>query len=195
MVLGLTGGIGSGKSTVAQLFVLLGWKHFNSDQVAKSLYFEPNIQHKVMALLGKDSYLSNGQLNKAYISSKVFSEPALLKALNALLHPAVKEKFEAFCRANTNAFILKESALLFEAGIEQGLDRIVVVVAPEELRIQRVMERDQLSIEQVMVRLKNQMSQEEKMKKADVVIMNDGKQSLIDQVIKTHEALIKSSKN
>ncbi|MBL7901269.1 MAG: dephospho-CoA kinase [Bacteroidia bacterium] len=195
MVLGLTGGIGSGKSTVAQLFVLLGWKHFNSDQAAKALYFEPNIKNKVKALLGEDSYHSNGQLNKAYISSKVFSDPALLKALNALLHPAVKEKFEAFCRKHKNALILKESALLFEAGAEQSLDKIAVVLAPEELRIQRVMERDQLNREQVLGRLKNQMSQEEKMKKADVVIMNDGKQSLIEQVIKTHEALIKSSKN
>lgn len=187
MVAGLTGGIGSGKSTVAQLFVLLGWKHFNSDQVAKDLYLEPQIKKKVIALLGEDSYLAQGPVNKSYISAKVFNEPKLLSELNALLHPAVGEKFETFCRAHPDACILKESALLFEAGIDKHMDKVILVVAPDEIRIQRVMERDGLSRDMVIGRLKNQMPQEEKMKKAQAIIVNDEQQSLIEQVLKLHQ--------
>jgi dephospho-CoA kinase len=188
MVVGLTGGMGSGKSTVAQLFVQLGWKHFNSDQVAKDLYYEPSIKRRVIDLLGQGCYEADGRLNRAYISSKVFDQPAILKELNALLHPAVKEKFEAFCRSHKNAFILKESALLFETGLDRDLNKIVVVVAPDEMRIQRAMERDQLSREKVIERFKNQMPQEEKIKKAQAVVVNDEQHSLIEQVLTLHKA-------
>lgn len=187
MLVGLTGGIGSGKSMVAQVFVLLGWKHFNSDQAAKDLYYEPSIKSQVKHLLGENAYQSNGALNTTYISSTVFAEPTLLKALNAIIHPAVGEKFEAFCLANANAFIIKESALLIETGLYKKMDKLVVVAAPEELRIRRAMERDRLSREMVIGKLNNQMSQEEKIKKADAIIVNDEQHSLIEQVMQLHQ--------
>jgi len=187
MVAGLTGGIGSGKSTVAQLFALLGWKHFNSDQVAKDLYSDPGIKTKVIALLGEASYFVDGCLNKNHISSKVFNAPALLKELNAIIHPAVGEKFQAFYKTHPKASILKESALLFETGIDKHMDKVILVVAPDEIRIQRVMERDGLSRDMVISRLKNQMAQEEKMKKAQAIVVNDEQQSLIEQVLKLHQ--------
>jgi dephospho-CoA kinase len=189
MVAGLTGGIGSGKSTVAQLFALLGWKHFNSDQVARDLYAEPAIKKKVIVLLGESAYFRDGRLNKNHISTQVFNAPALLKELNALIHPAVGEKFQDFCRKHSNASILKESALLFETGIDKHLDKVILVVAPDDLRIQRVMERDKLSRDLVISKLKNQMPQEEKIKKAHAIIVNDEHHSLIEQVLKLHKEL------
>jgi len=195
MVVGLTGGIGSGKSTVAQLFTMLGWMHFDSDSAAKKLYYDPFIKEKVIALLGSEAYLSDGGPNKRHISAQVFTQANLLQQLNAILHPAVGEKFNEFCKAHPNAPILKESALLFETGIDQKMDKTILVVAPDEIRIQRVMQRDELSRDLVLNKIINQMPQSEKMKKADFVIMNDVKLSLIDQVLKTHETLIKYAKN
>jgi dephospho-CoA kinase len=195
MLAGLTGGIGSGKSTVAKLFSMLGWKHFDSDSVAKNLYFEAEIKNRVQALLGEKSYHPDGSLNKTFISALVFKQPELLKKLNSILHPAVGEKFQAFCLENNSSPILKESALLFEVGIDKQMDKVILVTAPDDLRIQRVMDRDKLSRELVLDKIKSQMPQEEKLKKADFVIMNDGEQSLIEQVLKTHEALIKNTKS
>ncbi|MCU0360605.1 MAG: dephospho-CoA kinase [Bacteroidia bacterium] len=190
MVAGLTGGIGSGKSQVAQLFCMLGWKHFNSDAVAKNLYFNPAIKAKIIALLGSESYSKDGGLNKPYISNLVFTQPDLLKQLNAILHPAVGEKFKTFCIAHPKAPILKESALLFETGLNQHMDKIVLVVAPDLVRIQRVMQRDNLSQDVVINKMKSQNPQEENIKKADFVIVNDEQHSLIDQVLKTHQAIL-----
>jgi dephospho-CoA kinase len=192
MVAGLTGGIGSGKSLVAKLFCMLGWKHFNSDAAAKTLYFNPAIKAQIIALLGSESYSKDGKLNKTHINALVFTQPELLKQLNAILHPAVGEKFKAFCMAHPKAPILKESALLFETGINQHMDKIVLVVAPDPARIHRVMQRDNLSREVVLNKMKNQIPQEENIKKADFVIVNDEQLSLIDQVLKTHHALMPS---
>jgi dephospho-CoA kinase len=190
-VIGLTGGIGSGKSTVANLFAILGCAHFNSDQVAKQVYFLPIIREKVLALLGTESYKGPTSLNTSYISSKVFSNTDLLHRLNAIIHPAVKDEFRKFCEQQPpKSLILKETALLFEANLQSQADILVVVAAPEELRIHRVMNRDKTSREEVLKRIKSQMPQEEKIKRADFVIMNDEKQSLIEQVTLVYKHLL-----
>lgn len=183
MTVGLTGGIGSGKSTVATLLGLLGCALFQSDQVAKEVYFNPDTRRAVINLLGKESYVSVLQLNKPYISSKIFNDPALLKALNALIHPAVTLQFEGFAKKNAGKIIVKESALLYEAGLASQLDKIIVVASGDALRINRVMARDRLSEEAVYKKIQSQLPQEEKIRLADFVIHNDEKDFLIPQVL------------
>jgi dephospho-CoA kinase len=188
MILGITGGIGSGKSTVARIFETLGYPVFRSDDVAKDIYLDTAVKQKVIALLGNDVYTSNTEINKILISSLIFNDPELLKKLNAILHPAVGEKFENFKRNHqSHKIIIKETALLFEAKVESQVDKILVVVADDALRINRVMNRDNLSKEQVEKKIKNQLSQEEKIKRSHFVIYNDENQFLTTQVI----ALIK----
>src|SRR5688500_7006129 len=123
MIAGLTGGIGSGKSVVSRLLEILGCAVFNSDLAAKEAYFDEGIPSKVKSLLGNDAYSAAGKINKAHISSKVFSDTDLLHRLNAIIHPVVKDKFIAFCQANKGHVIIKETALLFEAGLETSCDK------------------------------------------------------------------------
>lgn len=190
MVVGLTGGIGSGKSTVARLLQMLGCAVFHSDQAARDIYFDPVVKPQIEALLGKESYLSGGQINKAYISARIFGNKNTLQALNAILHPAVGIRFSHFAAANAGKIIVKESALLIEAGLQGQADRLVVVAAPDELRIARVMQRDGLSREEVQKKLDSQMKQEEKIKLADAVLHNDEKQLLIPQVLSLFNSFI-----
>lgn len=194
MILGLTGGIGSGKSTVARLFSLLGWAHFNSDEVAKALYFEEPVRKHVIALLGEEAYLDKHKLNKSFISERVFKDPETLRRLNDILHPAVGEKFKNFVANADSGLILKESALLFEAGLTEQADRIVLVVAPDALRMERVLRRDLLTADQVKARMQAQWTQEEKMKGAHFIVHNDEQHSLIEQVTRIHEDLLKTNR-
>jgi dephospho-CoA kinase len=189
MIIGITGGIGCGKSTVSQIFELLGCVVFNSDEVAKTIYFETEIKNKVLRLLGPEAYLSNAQLNKPFISSKIFSNTDLLQKLNAIIHPAVMYKFGEFVKHSKAKLILKETALLFEAHLESGCDKIIVVAANDELRIKRVMLRDKLSKEAVLKKIQSQLSQEEKIKKADYVITNNEDKLVIPQVTELFKLL------
>lgn len=189
MIIGLTGGIGSGKSQIAKLLDLLGYKIFNSDEAAKHIYFFPHIQKKVKELLGDESYVNSKQINKAYISQKIFSDTDLLKSLNAIIHPAVISDFEKFVNDNPHSIIVKETALLFEAKLENQVDRIIVVSSPDELRIARVMKRDNIAREVVLAKIKSQLPQEEKIKRADFVIRNNETESLIEQVLLVHQQL------
>jgi dephospho-CoA kinase len=189
MVVGLTGGIGTGKSTVAKLFELLGAKVFNSDDNAKEQYFVPEIKQKVIALLGADCYLADGSLNRKYISGRIFSDTTLLQKLNSIIHPAVGNDFRDFVNSNPGKLIIKESALLFEVGLDKELDKIILVTSPLELRIERVMKRDNLTREEVMNKIKSQMSEAEKLKLARWVITNDEKEFLIPQTLKVFNEL------
>jgi dephospho-CoA kinase len=189
MILGLTGSIGSGKSTVSKLFELLGYAVFYSDDVAKKVYFDQNVKAKVIALLGKESYLSDTQINKKHITSKIFSDTILLHDLNAIIHPAVKERMLAFVKENKGKRIIKESALLFEAQLDKEVDKILVVIANREQVIKRVMQRDGISEEEVIKKINSQMSVEEKIKRADFVIKNDESELLIPQVLSIHRSL------
>ena len=189
MIVGLTGGIGSGKSIVSRIFEVLGCAVFNSDVAAKDVYYDDAVKSKVLVLLGKETYDSSGRINKQHISQKIFNDPLLLHKLNSIIHPAVKEKTLEFIQNNPGRILVKESALLFEASLDQEVDVIVTVAAPDALRIQRVLDRDKLSKEEVMARLANQMPQEEKVARAHHVIHNDGQRLLIPQCLAIFEKL------
>lgn len=189
MVVGLTGGIGSGKSTVANIFKLLGCKIFNSDEVAKQIYFEEDIKQHIIDLLGYDVYLNSTTLNKHYINSKIFSNTELLKQLNSIIHPAVVNKFEAFCQKNKNELIIKETALLFEANLQHQVDKIILVTADDELRIKRTMLRDNLSKEDVVKKINSQLSQNEKIKHSHFIIDNNETELVIPQVVAIYKQL------
>ncbi len=191
MIVGLTGGIGSGKSTVAQLFEILGCALFNSDEAAKSVYFNEHIKSQVINLLGTQAYICSYELDKPFISKKIFSNTDLLHQLNSIIHPEVKKCFENFKSENQGKIIIKESALLFEAKTNKDLDKIILVAADDELRISRVMARDGLSKEEVLNKIKSQLPQQEKIKLADFVIYNNEEEFLITHVLKIHGELVK----
>jgi dephospho-CoA kinase len=190
MILGLTGGIGSGKSTVARLFEILGYAVFNSDVVAKQVYFDDAIKQQVIALLGKEAYLTSQSLNKQYISTKIFSNTELLHKLNAIIHPAVKNRMVDFVEANKQKTVVKETALLFEVGLNKEVDKIILVASDDELRIARVMARDGLTRDEVLKKIKSQLPQEEKIKRADYIIYNNEQLSLIEQVLAIKEQIV-----
>lgn len=189
MVVGLTGGIGTGKSTVAKLFEIMGAKVFNSDDNARNQYFVPEIKKQVIDLLGADCYNADGTIHKKNISNKIFSDTSLLQKLNGIIHPAVIRDFKSFANANAGSLIIKESALLFEVGLDRELDKIILVTSPLELRIERVMKRDGSSREEVLRKIKSQLSEEEKMKLTPLIIKNDEKEFLIPQVIEMYKKL------
>jgi dephospho-CoA kinase len=187
-VIGITGGIGSGKSTVCRVFHSLGIPVFNADDEAKDLYNDMEVKKNVMALLGKEAYV-NDLLDRAFVASKVFSTDMLLKGLNAIIHPAVQQRFEKWCSIQRSVYVLKEAAILFEAGSDKGTDAVIMVSAPRTLRIKRVMQRDGVTEEQVERRMKNQWSDEEKIKRSAYIIYNDEEQLVLPQVLKLHEEL------
>jgi dephospho-CoA kinase len=188
--IGLTGGIGSGKSTVAEIFSRLGIPVFVSDEVAKMLQEEDEeVKKGISGIFGAAIY-AGAQLDRAKVAEIVFTDKKKLEQLNAIVHPAVGKAFEEFCEKNKAAsFVLKESAILFEIGDDKNLDGMIVVTAPDELRIERVMRRDGVEKEAVIKRMKNQVKQEEKAKKADHCIINDEQQLLIPQVLKVYREL------
>lgn len=188
--IGLTGGIGSGKSTVAEIFSRLGVPVFVSDEVAKTLQEEDEkVKKAIGEIFGKEIYAGN-KLDRAKVAEIVFSDKKKLEQLNAIVHPAVGNAFEKFCEKNKDAnFVLKESAILFEIGDDKNLDGMIVVTAPDEIRIERVMRRDGIEKEAVVKRMKNQVKQEEKAKKADHCIINDERELLIPQVLQVYQKL------
>jgi dephospho-CoA kinase len=189
VIVGLTGGIGSGKSTVARLFALMGCAVFNSDEAAKDAYTHEAVRKKVIGLLGSDAYHMNGALDRAYVSDRVFSDTTLLGKLNAIIHPEVGVTFGRFISEHKGEIIVKESALLFEANLTGSCDKIVVVEAPDEVRIRRVMERDGVSRDEVMKRMMSQLPQGAKIARADFVIHNGEREMVIPQVDAISEQL------
>jgi len=191
IVVGLTGGIGSGKSTVARVFETLGIKIYNSDERAKELYFVPHVKVEIEKLLGKEAYVNEITLNKKYISEKIFSDNELLKQVNSIIHAEVKKDSDVFEKTHVSEkYIIKESALLIEAKLLSSIDKLVVVTSNINLRKQRVVLRDELSEEEVNKRIAQQVPEEEKIKLADWVLENNEEDLLIPQIIKIHESLI-----
>jgi dephospho-CoA kinase len=189
---GLTGGIGSGKSTVARIFELLNIPVYYADDRAKALYIEnTGVKEKVTHLLGESAYTPTGELNRAFVAEKVFSDSSLLKQLEAIIHPAVWEDGEKWDAQHANApYTIKEAALLYESGGYKKVDKMIVVRAPEQIRIQRVIRRDEVAPEQVRARIRQQMPEEEKVQRADFVIDNSGSRFLIPQILKIHQQLL-----
>jgi len=184
MVVGLTGGIGSGKSTVAKLFEVMGVPVYNSDIRAKEMYYKPEVKEQVIRLLGTNAYDENGKLNPVHVSKIIFGDSNVLHKINAIIHPAVEEDFKEFALQHSNSkLILKESALIFEAGIYKKLDKTILVTSPLELRISRVQSRDSITRDEVIKRINHQLPDEEKAPISDFIISNDEETGLIQQVL------------
>jgi len=188
MIVGLTGGIASGKTVVARIFEMLGAAVFYSDKVAKDLYSDPEIKAGVIKLLGPKAYTSSG-VNKTYIRKVIFADEHLLGGINSIIHPAVGKKFGEYVIQNAGKLVLKESALLFEAGVAEQCDRVIVVAAPDELRLQRIIARDKTTLAQAQKKLNSQLPQEQKINKADYVIRNGEEELVIPQVLTIYDTL------
>lgn len=186
---GLTGGIGSGKSTVAKIFEVLGTPVYYADDAAKRLMNEDEeLKAAIIRHFGKESYTSN-QLNRSYLASVVFNNEEKLTLLNSLTHPATILDANEWILKQSSPYIIKEAALLFESRANEYLDYVIGVYAPAPLRIRRTMERDHITEEEVVKRINRQMNEDEKMKRCDFIITNDEQQMVIPQVLAVHEKL------
>jgi dephospho-CoA kinase len=191
--IGITGSIGAGKSTVAGIFKVLGIPVFDADATAKNILNTDSVlREQIAATFGSETY-KNGLLDKKYLATLVFNHPDQLAKLNALVHPATIEAANIWakhCEEQGSPYILKEAALLFEAGTNIGLDFIIGVTAPVEMRIARVMERDHVTREEVLKRMKHQLDDTEKMKRCNFVIDNNEVSLVIPQVLALHARFI-----
>jgi dephospho-CoA kinase len=185
-LIGLTGGIGSGKSTVAKIFMTLGVPVYDSDARAKILMsHDEKLRQQIIDLLGSEAYAADQSLNRSWIASQVFSEPSRLEKLNSIVHPAVFNDLQAWAseeKQKKSDYIIQESAILFEENLTSRLEAIILVVAEEETRIARVMERENVSREHVVERMLYQWPDQKKLPYSDFVIFNDSGRSLISQV-------------
>ena len=173
-VAGITGGIGSGKSTAAKFFEELGIPVYNSDTRAKTIQNENSeVKVKIIAAFGEEAYNENG-LNKPYLSKQVFQNNEKLKLLNSIVHPAVFQDFENWKKAQKSDIVMKEAAILIESGSYKDCDVVISVVVDVETRIARTIERDGLSREEILARINNQISDEERIAKSDFIIDNNG---------------------
>lgn len=190
--IGLTGGIGSGKTTVAQIFEVLGVPVYYADDAAKKLMNEDqNLKQQIIKNFGEESYI-NGILNKQYLAATVFSNAKKTTLINSIIHPATIADAEKWLDKQTAPYAIKEAALIFEANAEKKLDLIIGVYANEALRIKRVMERNNISEAAVKLRIQSQMDEETKMSLCDAIILNEEEDLLIPQVIAFHENLMKN---
>jgi dephospho-CoA kinase len=188
---GITGGIGSGKTTVCKIFEKFGVPVYYADERAKHLMVSrQEIIDKVKEIFGKKAYLPDGSLDRKYIAGIAFNHPEKLRQLNAVVHPAIHRDGNEWHRQQNVPYTLNEAALMVESSGHKRMDVLIVVTAPEELRIKRVMDRDGVSKQAVLERIKNQLPEEEKVNAADFIIENDGKNSLILQVWDLHKKLI-----
>jgi dephospho-CoA kinase len=186
---GLTGGIGSGKSTVARIFETLGIPAYYADDAAKRLMNEDsNLRQAIIKHFGEQAYRGE-ELDRNYIASHVFRDKEKLKILNSLTHPVTIRDADEWMKKQITPYAVKEAALIFESGSEKKLDYVIGVSAPEELRISRAMKRDDINLDKVKERMAGQLNEEEKMARCDFLIYNDEIQPLIPQVIKLHEHL------
>jgi dephospho-CoA kinase len=193
--IGLTGGIGSGKTTVASLFEILGIPVFYSDIEAKQLMNrDESIINAIKIQFGEKSYVDN-KLDSTYLSEIVFNNPSQLNWLNQLIHPATINASKKWMESQFAAYVIKESALLFESGAEKGLDFTIGVHTIDEIRIQRIIKRSGISREDVAKRIAKQMDESEKMSKCDFIIDNNEKELLMPQVLKLHEHFLHLSKS
>jgi dephospho-CoA kinase len=188
---GLTGGIGSGKSTVAQVFSLLGVPVYYADQRAQALIESDSVVREgIINLLGQEAYDLTGAFNRKLVAEMVFANTNLLTGLNEIVHPAVRTDFIDWANRYTgHPYVIQEAAILIESGGSAGMDAIILVWAPEELRLQRVVERDGSSESEVRARMQHQMQDVDKVRKSHYVVINDGKHSIMDQITDIHTAI------
>jgi dephospho-CoA kinase len=190
---GITGGIGSGKSTVCRVFSVMGIPVFDADSVAKqSMNTNPEIRDQLIHIFGTAVYLPDQTIDRKFLAEIVFNNSSLLAQLNAIVHPDVRKSFDEWCQNQQSPYVLHEAAILFESGFYKLMDKTIAVVANEDERIQRVMKRDKITLELVKQRIHNQLSDAERIKLADFVISNNENELItpqiveIDKKIRTH---------
>jgi len=182
--IGLTGGIGSGKSTIARIIEILGYPVYISDARASTLINqEEEIKTSLTALFGENIYLPDGQLDKKRVATIIFNNKEAIKQVNGIVHPVVIRDFATWCSAQQSPFVFFESAILFEAGLEHLFDYIILISTEMETRIQRVMSRDCVSREKVIERINNQMPDEIKQSRSDFVIYNNDDSKVVQQIL------------
>lgn len=186
---GLTGNIGSGKSTVCELFIVLGIPVFHADVEAKKLLDEKPVKDFIVSQFGKGILNQAGEIDRKLLATVVFSDARKLDSLNKIIHPKVMERFFKWVNLQTSPYVLMESAILFEHNLEGQFDHIVHVSCPEEIAIERVIKRDNANREAISLRVKSQWSDQRKASKAGFVIINDNSEPLMPQAIKIHRKL------
>lgn len=187
---GLTGNIGTGKSTVARIFESMGIPVYHADVEAKKMLEKESVKKDLLARFGQEIF-DDGIVNRQKLASLVFNDRKKLDELNAIIHPLVKEGLSEFFLENQDyPFVIQEAAILFESGFNKDFDKIVLVTSPDKLANKRVMQRDGVSLEEVEQRRSNQWSQQKKIGLSDFIINNDESEMLLPQVLKIHEALM-----
>lgn len=186
---GLTGGIGTGKSVVARIFECLKVPVYDADTKAKNILDSEKVIRQLQNLFGIAAIGNNGLPDRKYIASQVFADPEKLARLNKLIHPLVREDFEHWCEMQKAPYVIEEAAILFESGFNRFFDITILVTAPEEICIDRVMKRDGVSREAVKQRMRNQWPEARKRELAGYILVNDGKNLLLPEVLKIHNKL------
>lgn len=190
---GVTGGIGAGKSVVCRVFQTLGIPVFNADDIAKRLMeTDAALVTSICALFGNGIYI-DGRLDRKKLATIVFEQPALLQQLNSLVHPATIAYGNTWMQEQSAPYVIKEAAIFFESGSYKEMDVMIGVSAPENIRINRALQREGMTREKVLQRIASQMDDAEKMKRCNYVIINDGSTALIPQVLEVHKALLAKS--
>ena len=194
--IGVTGGIGSGKTMVCQVFEVLGVPVFYADTAAKEImYTDKKLKQEIQTFFGERSYTSDGDLDRKYLANIVFNDKQKLNKLNAIVHPAVFSAFDHWTLKQHHVpYVVKEAALLFESGSHTMCDYSVLVKAPLDLRIHRIIQRDHISLEEVSLRMNRQFTDEQKEKMADYILINDEQKLLIPEIIGLHEHFSKLDK-
>ena len=181
---GITGGIGSGKSTVCRVFMIMGIPVFEADSIAKELMnSDIVIREQLIHLFGSSVYLPDQTIDRKFLSGMVFNNPSLLEQLNLIVHPAVRKSFEDWCLNQQSAYVIHEAAILFESGFYKLMDKSITVVTDETERIERVMKRNKTTEEQVRERIRNQWTDEQRIKLTDFVIGNNDNELIIPQIV------------
>lgn len=190
IVVGITGGIGSGKTTIANYFTELGIPLYIADVEAKALMKRSKvIKRKLIELFGNEAY-KKGDVNRPYLASKIFNDKSLLAKMNAIIHPKVASHFKRWLKKQDAPYVIKEAAIIFENGLEHQYDYIITVVADKDLRLQRVIQRDTSSKEKVEAIIKNQLSDDEKIRKSDFVITNNILDVAKKEALEIHNLLL-----
>ncbi len=194
--IGITGGIGAGKTTISNMFALLGVPVYNSDERAKYLMVhDESLIGNVVELLGKEAYHDDRTLNRPFVAESIFDNLVMLSRINGIVHPAVEKDFKAWQKQYEVPYVLKEAALIFESGSFLSLDAVINIHSPVDIRVKRVMKRDQADAESVKKRMQHQWPDDRRQQMADFSIFNDGSKSLIRQVLDMNTYLIGRCKN
>jgi dephospho-CoA kinase len=191
VIVGITGGIGSGKTFVCQILKAMGYPVFFSDQEAKNILIDnQTVKQQITDLFGTNSYLENGELNRKHLSNQIFNNKNLLEQMNQIVHPAVRSAFKEWTNQQTSRIVFNEAAIIFETGIYKNYDHVILVTAQKETKIKRIKKRDNSTIQEIEKRMKSQWSDKQKKPLASFIINNDDHIMLLPQINKIVEQLI-----